>query len=60
VALEVPHVYDYTKKLYRTHAEVIPNHANPNGRDIGQGEARHRKYKRLKFGGSQAYDRSAD
>jgi hypothetical protein len=26
----------------------------------GIGEARHRKYKRLKLGGGQAYDRSAD
>jgi hypothetical protein len=26
----------------------------------GQGEARHRKYKRLKLGGGQAYDRSSD
>jgi hypothetical protein len=33
---------------------------NPNVRGIGQGEARHRKYKRLKLGGSQAYDLSAD
>jgi hypothetical protein len=29
-------------------------------RGIGQGEARHRKYKRLKLGGGQAYDRSSD
>jgi hypothetical protein len=27
---------------------------------IEQGEARHRKYKRLKLGGSQPYDRSND
>jgi hypothetical protein len=26
----------------------------------GQGEARHKKYKRLKLGGGQAYDRSND
>jgi hypothetical protein len=31
-----------------------------NVRNIGQGEARHRKYKRLKLGGGQAYDRSSD
>jgi hypothetical protein len=31
-----------------------------NVRNIGQGEARHRKYKRLKLGGGQAYDRSND
>jgi hypothetical protein len=29
-------------------------------RNIGQGEAQHRKYKRLKLGGGQAYDRSSD
>jgi hypothetical protein len=29
-------------------------------RNIGQGEARHRKYKRLKLGGGQAYDCSSD
>jgi hypothetical protein len=32
---------------------------NPNVRAIGQGEPRHRKYKRLKLGGGQAYDRSS-
>jgi hypothetical protein len=39
---------------------VIQNHKNANVRNIGQGEARHRKYKRLKLGGGQAYDRSRD
>jgi hypothetical protein len=29
-------------------------------RNIGQGEARHRKYKRLKLGSGQAYDHSSD
>jgi hypothetical protein len=28
--------------------------------NIGQGEARHRKYKRLEFGGGQQYDCSND
>jgi hypothetical protein len=43
-------------------AEVIQNHENVNVRNIGQVEARHRKYeyKRLKLGGGQAYDRSND
>jgi hypothetical protein len=41
-------------------AEIIQNHKNANARNIGQGEARHRKYKRLKLGGGQAYDRSSD
>jgi hypothetical protein len=41
-------------------AEVIQNHENDYVRSIGQGEAGHRKYKRLKLGGCQAYDRSSD
>jgi hypothetical protein len=52
-------VYDYITKLWRTQAEVIVNHENPTVRVIGQGEVRHRKYKRLKLGGGQAYDRSS-
>jgi hypothetical protein len=54
------YVYDCMIKLCRTQGEVILNHVNPNVLGIGQGEARHRKYKRLKLGGGQAYDRSAD
>jgi len=38
-------------------AEVIQNHDNVNVRNIGKSEAQHRKYKRLKLGGDQAYDR---
>jgi hypothetical protein len=52
-------VYDYITKLCRTQAEVILNHKNPDVRAIGQGEARHRKYKRLKLGGGHVYDRSS-
>jgi hypothetical protein len=46
-------------KLSTQPPEVIQNHENANVRNIGQGEARHRKYsyKRLKLGGDQAYDR---
>jgi hypothetical protein len=39
---------------------VIQNHGNEHVRGIEQGEARHRKYKTLKLGGGQAYDRSSD
>jgi hypothetical protein len=46
-------------ELCSTRTEVILNHVNVNVRGIGHGEARHRKYKRLKLGGGQAYDRSA-
>jgi hypothetical protein len=49
-ALCIPYVYDYMTKLSRQQAEVIQNHENANVRNIGQGEARHRKYKRLKLG----------
>jgi hypothetical protein len=59
-AFNLPYVYDYLTTLWRRQAEVIQNHENEHIRDIGQGEARHRKYKRLKLGGGQAYDRSSD
>jgi hypothetical protein len=60
VALKIPDVYDYITKLCRTQTEVILNHVNPNVHGIGQGETVHRKYDRLKLGGGQAYDLSAD
>jgi hypothetical protein len=60
IAFKIPHVYDYITKLYRQEAEVIQNHDNENVPNIGEGEARHRKNKRLKLGGGQAYDRSSD
>jgi hypothetical protein len=60
VAIKIPCVYEYKTKLCRTQAEVILRHENPNIFGTGQGEARHMKYKRLKLGGSLAYDRSSD
>jgi formate dehydrogenase maturation protein FdhE len=59
LAFHIPYVYDYITQLCRQQAEVIQNHSNENVRNIGQGEANHRKYKRLKLGGGQAYDRSS-
>jgi hypothetical protein len=59
VAFEILYVYDFITKLCRQQAEVIQNHYNPNVRNIGQGEAQHRKYKKLKLGGGQAYDHSS-
>jgi hypothetical protein len=59
-AFSIPYVYDDMTQLSRQQAEVIQNHENANVRNTGQGEARHRKYKRLKLGGGQAYDRSSD
>jgi hypothetical protein len=55
---QIPYVYDYITKSCRQQAEVIRNHENENIRYIGQGEVRHRKYKRLKLGGGHVYDRS--
>jgi len=37
---------------------VILNHENVNFHNIGQGEAQHRKCKKVELGGGQAYDRS--
>jgi hypothetical protein len=60
MAFQVPYVYGYITKLCGQQAEVIQNNGNANVRDIGKGEARHRKYKRLKLGGGQAYGRSSN
>jgi hypothetical protein len=56
--LQRTNVYDYITNLCNQEAEVIQNHENANVRNTGQGEeAVQRKYKRLKLGGGQAYDR---
>jgi hypothetical protein len=60
IAFKLPCIYDYIAKLCGKQSEVIRNHENENVRNIGQGEPRHRKYKRLKLGGGQAYDRSSE
>jgi hypothetical protein len=39
-------------KSCRQQAEVIQNYENEHVRSIGKGEARRKKYKRLKLGGS--------
>jgi hypothetical protein len=52
------HYITVEDRIERDRAEVIQNHENELVRGIGQGEAKHRKYKRLKLGGGQAYDRS--
>jgi hypothetical protein len=57
-AFSIPYIYDYITKLSRQKPEDIQNHENV--RNIGQGETRHRKYKRLKLGGCQAYNHSND
>jgi hypothetical protein len=57
MAFKLQYLY---KKICRQQAEIIQNHENADVRNIRQGEDRHRKYKRLKHGGGQAYDRSND
>jgi hypothetical protein len=47
MAFQIPCIYDYITKSCRQQTEVIQNHENENVRFIGQGEARHRKYKSL-------------
>jgi hypothetical protein len=56
----LPYVYDYITKLCRQQAKVVQKHENIHIRSIEQGEGRRRKYKSLKLGGGQAYDRSSD
>jgi hypothetical protein len=59
-AFNRPYEYDLTTKLCRQEADFIQNHENEHVRSRGQGEARRRKYKKLKLGGGKAYDRSND
>jgi hypothetical protein len=59
-AFNLPFVYDYITKLFRQQTKVIQNRENDHVRRIGPGGTRHRKYKGLKLGGGQAYDRSSD
>jgi hypothetical protein len=54
IAFNLPYVNDYITKLCRKQAEVIRSHENEHVRDIGQVDARHRKYQGLKLGGGQA------
>jgi hypothetical protein len=59
VAFQIPYVHDYITQSCGQQAEVIQNHENENVRYIGQGKARHRKYKRIKLGGGHVYDCSS-
>jgi hypothetical protein len=54
-AFQIPYVYHYITKSCKQQAQVIQNHENENVRYTGQGEARHRKYKKFKLGGSHVY-----
>jgi hypothetical protein len=50
-AFNLLYVYNYITKYCIQQTEVIQNHENEHVRGIGQGEVRHRKYKKLKLGG---------
>jgi hypothetical protein len=54
MAFKIPYLHDFLIKLCRKQATLKLNHENVNIRHIGQGKAQHRKYERLKLGGSQA------
>jgi hypothetical protein len=45
---------EFMTELCRQQAQIIQNNENEHVRSIGQGEARHRKCKRLKLIGGQA------
>jgi hypothetical protein len=60
MAFNLQCIYDSIAKSCRHQAEVTKNHENEHVRSIRQGEAKHRKYKRLKLGGGQTYDCSCD
>jgi hypothetical protein len=57
-ALNLPYVHDCITKFCRREIEVIQIHQNEHDLSMQQGEARHRKYKKLKLRGGQAYDLS--
>jgi hypothetical protein len=59
VAFQVPYVYDYITKLCRQQTGAIQSNDNKKVHKIGKGEARHRKYRKLKLVGCHVYDRSS-
>jgi len=59
MAFKIPYSYDFVIKLCREQATAILNHESVNIRSIGQGEAGHKKYKRLKLVDGQVYDGSS-
>jgi hypothetical protein len=50
----------YARSVQGGYKEDNWGYENEHVRCIGQGEARHTKYRRLKLGGGQAYGRSSD
>jgi len=60
LAFKIPYIYDFITQLCKEQAEVIQNHKTANFSNTGQGKVMHRKYKMLKVGSGEAYDRSSD
>jgi hypothetical protein len=56
VTFQISHVYYFVTKFCTQQAEAIQKHDNKNVRNIVEGDARHRKYKRLKLGGGHVYE----
>jgi hypothetical protein len=54
MAFNLLYMNDNIRKLCRQQVDVIQNHENEHVWIIGQGEARYRKYKRLKLGNGQS------
>jgi hypothetical protein len=59
MTFQIQYVCDYITKLCRQQSQVIQNHGNAHVCNIGEGEARHRKYKKLKLDGAQVYGHSS-
>jgi hypothetical protein len=53
-------VYDYISKLYKQQAQIFRNNENSYFRNIGQGDALGRKYRRIKLGSEQAHGRESN
>jgi hypothetical protein len=47
-------------KIVQATSRGLQNHENEHVRSVGQGEARHIKYKRFTLGTGEAYDRLRD
>jgi hypothetical protein len=54
-AFNLLYAYEYAIKLCRQQMKAIQNYENGYVCSMGRGEFRHRKYKKLKLGSSQAY-----
>jgi hypothetical protein len=58
MTFQIPYLYDYMTKFCRQQARIIQNYDHLYNGNTGQGQAPYRKYKKLKLGDNQVYDRS--